>query len=74
MATNDGAETDMNNRPSTERASFGRLQAILTNSHISTSTRLRIFNSFVKSTLFSKSETGLILNTIAHKLQVVISR
>ena len=67
MAINGVAETNLDNRFNRARAAFGRLHSVW-------SSKLRIFNAYVKSTLLYSNETWLISNTITQKLQVFLKK
>jgi hypothetical protein len=70
MVTKDGgAETDVNIGINKAKGAFALLRPLWRSKEISRNTKLRIFNTNVKSVLLDGCETWKITQTISHKLQ-----
>lgn len=74
MTITGGADEDTTNRLKEARIAFGRLRAVWNSSHIARGTKLRIFNSCVKSVLLYGSETWLAKKTTLNRLQVFVNK
>jgi hypothetical protein len=74
MVTKDGgAETDVNIRISKAKGAFSLLRQLWRSKEISRNTKLRIFNTNVKSVPLYVCETWKITQTISHKLQSFVN-
>lgn len=69
-----GAELDIENRISKARTAFGALSRVWQSNAITMRTKLRIFETNVKSVLLYACETWKVTATITKKLQVYINR
>lgn len=69
-----GADADVKSRIKKAQQAFGQLRPIWSSRLISTSTKLRIFNSNVKSVLLYGSETWKVTKDVTSKLQVFVNR
>jgi hypothetical protein len=70
LVTKDGgAETDVNIRINKAKVAFALLRPLWRSKEISRNTKLRIFNTNIKSVLLYGCETWKITQTISHKLQ-----
>ncbi|XP_044573288.1 uncharacterized protein LOC123257606 [Drosophila ananassae] len=74
ISANGGVEKVMENRLSKARSAFGRLQRIWRNQQISRKTKLRIFNTCMKSVLLYVSETWLTSQRKIVKLQAFVNK
>jgi hypothetical protein len=68
-----GTVKDVNIRIQKARGVFSRLQKIWQSTHIHKSTKIKIFNSCVKSVLLYGCETWLVSSEIQRKLQSFIN-
>ena len=73
IAVNGGTEEDVKSRIGKARTTFNILNNIWKTKNISLNTKLKIFNSNVKSVLLYGSETWKTTNTITSKLQTFIN-
>nr|XP_043069933.1 uncharacterized protein LOC122322283 [Drosophila bipectinata] len=74
ITSNGGVESDVENRLRKARSAFGRLHRVWRNQQTNRKTKLRIFNSCVKSILLYGSETWLTTQRILMKLQAYINK
>jgi len=74
LAPDGGAELDVNRRISKARTAFGKLSAIWQSNIYSLHTKLRLFESNVKSVLLYACETWKVTASITKKLQTYINR
>ena len=68
-----GTKEDVNNRLKKARAAFSMLSKIWRSTNIRTNTKIRIFNSNVKSVLFYGSESWSLTKKLESKIQVFIN-
>ena len=73
ISTDGGADKDVELRISKARHAFRTLRPVWLSSQLSKNTKIRIFNSNVKSVLLYGCETWKTTNTITNKLQVFIN-
>lgn len=69
-----GAETDVSSRIDKARSAYHSLGNVWRSNQLSTSLKLRLFNSNVKSVLLYGCETWKTTNSIDHKLQVFVNK
>lgn len=74
MSPQGGTESDVEARINKARAAFGRLKPVWRSSIISRRTKIRIFDSNVKSVLLYGCETWFVKNDIANRLQVFVNK
>ncbi|VDO15268.1 unnamed protein product [Brugia timori] len=74
IASDGGTKSDIGARIKKARAAFASLRNIWKSNQISLRTKIRIFNSNVKSVLLYASETWCVSAEITQKLQVFINR
>ena len=74
IAPDGGAKDDVRSRIAKARAAFASLKKLWRSSQIQRSTKIRIFNSNVKSVLLYGCETWLVSRVITRKLQTFINR
>lgn len=74
IAPDGGARDDVDLRITKARAAFASLNKIWRSSQLTRSTKLRIFNSNVKSVLLYGCETWLVSRVICRKLQTFVNR
>ena len=74
ITTEGGADKDVTRRIGMARNAYNTLKPIWNSSSISTKTKLRIFNSNVKSVLLYGSETWKTTKEISNKLQTFINK
>jgi len=74
LAPDGGAELDVDRRISKARTAFGKLAAIWQSNIYSLHTKLRLFESNVKSVLLYACETWKVTASITKKLQTYINR
>jgi len=71
---NGGTDKDVTVRTKKVRGVFGMLNTVWRSTTYSNNTKLRIFNTNVKSVLLYGCETWRLTKTIIHQLQVLVSR
>ena len=69
-----GTEEDINSRINKARAAFSQLNKIWTSNTIRLKTKLKIFNSNVKSVLLYGSETWFLNKNLGDKIQVFVNK
>ena len=74
ITTDGGAEADVRARIAKASYTFNTLSKVWKTGSISRHTKIRIFNSNVKSVLLYGAETWLSNKTVTHKLQVFINK
>ena len=73
ISTNGGTDEDVRSRIAKARVAFNKLQKIWSMRNISRITKIRIFNSCVKSVLLYGSETWKVSDKITKQLQVFVN-
>jgi hypothetical protein len=71
---NGGTDRDVAERINKVRGAFGILNTVWRSTAYSTSTKIRIFNTNVKSVLLYGCETWKLTKTIIHQLHVLVNR
>lgn len=74
VSTSGGAEEDVKNRIKKANVAFVQLYPIWRNRNISRKTKLRIFNTNVKSVLLYACETWKVTSSVTSQLQVFVNR
>ena len=74
VASNGGAEDDVGARINKARHAFITLRRVWNSSALSKTTKVRIFNTNVKTILLYGSETWKVTNAISNRLQTFINR
>lgn len=74
ISTDGGALKDINVRLQKTKLAFAKLKNIWRASNIMLNTKIRIFNSCVKSVLLYGSETWFVSNEIERKVQAFVNR
>lgn len=74
ITTDGGAREDVKTRIRKAQCAFGQLQNIWNSKNLSLKTKIRIFNSNVKSVLLYGCETWLVAEEVTRKLQVFVNR
>ena len=74
MATSGGTDEDITARINKARHVFAILKPVWTSSQITTRTKIRLFNSNVKSVLLYGSECWKLRKDLTNKLKVFINR
>lgn len=74
MTPDGGAREDVKSRIRKAQCAFGQLKSIWKSKQLSLKTKIRIFNSNVKSVLLYGCETWLVAEDVTRKLQVFVNR
>ena len=74
ITSDGGAKEDILSRISKAKGAFAQLNKIWNSSFISTRTKIRFFNSNVKSVLFYGCETWLVTEDLSNKMQVFVNK
>jgi hypothetical protein len=72
--TDGGVEVDIRNQQNRARATFTTLKPVCDSTKLKTMTKLRIFNSNVKSVLLYACESWLVSNQVTNFLQTFVNR